>query len=238
MSLGRLSLVELKERLLTQHGEQAPKSWGKTQCQLRLVELEGEEIMNPAPKEISPLREMEIQINKVARRKSDIQNFMTGTLGMRISGQEDISQLKLKALTRAYQMTPGHHKDFLGFGQYSHLSYEEVQQNHPDYVEWAMKQSKEGPVSPKMERFLKWLEVSPTPSNPVPKLPQFNKNKASSSKDHLTDTVRILAKSVQQMSAELKEIKDGQQGRRKMATGSKEGNTSSEWEQMTDSADQ
>ena len=85
----------------------APRNWSKMQCQLRLVELEGESIMESQPKEVSPLRKMEIEINKAARRKSDLQSFMTETLGMRISGQEDINQLKLKALNHAYLTTMG-----------------------------------------------------------------------------------------------------------------------------------
>ena len=239
MSLIGMSLADLKERLQTQHGEQAPKNWGKTQCQLRLVELEGEEIMCQAPKVTSPLREMEVQINKMARRKSDLQGYMTNTLGVRISGQETIEQLKLKALTRAYQVTPGHSQDYLGFGQYSHLTYEDVRQDYPDYVKWAVTQSKEGSVSPKMERFLKWLEANPEGNHMMPKAAKSQKSKPAGSQDgDLNNTVRLLAKSVQQMSAEIKEIKENQQGRRKITTSSKDGNTSSEWEAMTDTAAQ
>ena len=239
MSLIGMSLADLKERLQTQHGEQAPKNWGKTQCQLRLVELEGEEIMSQAPKVMSPLREMEVQINKMARRKSDLQGYMTNTLGVRISGQETIEQLKLKALTQAYQVTPGHNQDYLGFGQYSHLTYEDVRQGYPDYVKWAVTQSKEGSVSPKMERFLKWLDANPECNHMMPKATKSQKSKPAGSQDEdLNNAVRLLAKNVQQMSAEIKEIKENQQGRRKINTSSKDGNTSSEWEAMTDTAAQ
>ena len=156
--------------------------------------------MNPAPKQLSPLREMEIQINKMARRKSDLQEFMTGTLNMRISGQE-------------YQPVEAQGTHSLPFELAGSSGLcaagRDAGQIGPSVAE-------DGAIS-------EVAEINQVSTNAVPKLPKFNKSKPSGSQDELTSTVQLLAKSVQQMSSEIKDLKENQQGRRKMTRGSKDG---------------
>eukprot|EP00438_Fugacium_kawagutii_P009008 Skav217164 [mRNA] locus=scaffold566:197158:197451:- [translate_table: standard] len=69
MALGKMSTADLKARLWEMHGEPTPKGWRKNRLLLRLTELEGIEAAQPSgPPKKSPLRELEIRINKSARR--------------------------------------------------------------------------------------------------------------------------------------------------------------------------
>ena len=59
-----MTRVELGERLQKYHGEVAPTKWTRAQLLHRLSELEGEVILEPKSKELSPLRTLEVAINK------------------------------------------------------------------------------------------------------------------------------------------------------------------------------
>ncbi|CAK8994705.1 CCHC-type domain-containing protein [Durusdinium trenchii] len=102
----RMSLAELRQRL-SQHGEEAPKGWTKAQLKLRLIEIEGEEAMLPQAKEVSPLRQMEVNINKASG--ADLQKFVKEEMGVDITGMETVEILKMKALNRAYNSIPVGH---------------------------------------------------------------------------------------------------------------------------------
>ena len=158
MSLNQMSLAELRQRL-SQHGEEAPKGWTKAQLKLRLIEIEGEEAMLPQAKEVSPLRQMEVNTNKAARRKADLQKFVKEEMGVDITGMEmTVEILKMKALNRAYNSIPGHAEDPVGFGQWCHLKYKEVKSQQPEYCQRVLTTSSEGPCSPRLRRLATWLK--------------------------------------------------------------------------------
>eukprot|EP00435_Cladocopium_sp_Y103_P017562 s1024_g4.t1 len=229
--------ADLRARLFEAHGETAPRSWTKTQLRLRLVELEGVEIMERKKKEISPLRALEIEINKHSARKSELQSYVTKELGLVITYNETIEVLKVKALNHAYMNTAGHHTDHVGFGQHAHLTYAEIYQQEKAYLEWAAKQMAEGSVSPRLRRLMEWVQRQ---GDQVPKSGTIKPKKVMtectpqsvSSSSNMEALVVSLAQSVQNVVAEVKELKESSQGRRKK--GQPGESTSSEWEKMTD----
>ena len=167
MSLNQMSLAELRQRLLT-HGEEAPRAWTKSQLKLRLIEIEGEAAMQPQTKEASPLRQMEVNINKAARRKADLQKFVKEELGVDLTGTETVEILKMKALSRAYNSIPGRAEDPVGFGQWCHLKYQEVKTQQPAYCQWALTTAAEGQCSPRLRRLADWLKTVEKTTRPRP----------------------------------------------------------------------
>ena len=167
MSLNQMSLAELPQRLLT-HGEEAPRAWAKSQLKLRLIEIEGEAAMQPQTKEASPLRQMEVNINKAARRKADLQKFVKEELGVDLTGTETVEILKMKALNWAYNSIPGHAEDPVGFGQWCHLKYQEVKTQQPAYCQWVLTTAAEGQCSPRLRRLADWLKTVEKTTRPRP----------------------------------------------------------------------
>ena len=102
-SVVQLDAAGLRNRLLVQHGETAPEEWSKMQLLLRLTELEGPEGLAPKKTEISPLRVMEVEINKAARKKATLIGLIQEQLPVNLTGNETIEILKLKAMDAAYR---------------------------------------------------------------------------------------------------------------------------------------
>lgn len=240
MSLRSLNVEELQDRLFEAHGERAPAKWSRAQLLLRFTELEGEGVLMGASRQHSPLRTVEIEINKASRKKSVLQAYCTQNLAMEISGSETIEVLKVKALNQAYQECPTDARDYVGFGQHSALTYEEIQALFPDYCSWVQKTASEGEASPKLQRLARWLHFSqgkPPVAKPCPKKmmkkPKAKMGQASASTDsqtvplltELTHTVKALAK-------EVEDLKDEKTARRKMNI-SGDGTFSSEWEKAS-----
>ena len=111
MALNQLGLGELRQRLIS-HGEEAPRSWSKAQALLRLTEIEGLSSLKMV-KEKSPLHQLETNLNKAAREKSDLVQLVT-ELGINLTGNETCQILLLKGLDKAAQITPGHQQDPTG----------------------------------------------------------------------------------------------------------------------------
>jgi len=113
----------------------SPKTWSRTQLLLRLTELEGvESIHSSGTKETPPLRQAEIMINKAARKKSVLVDFMQSQLGLVVNATDTIEQLKVKAMNQAYACSPAHPEDHVGFGQHSALTYREVAMEMTSYL--------------------------------------------------------------------------------------------------------
>ena len=47
----------------------------------------------------------------------------------------------------------------MGFGEHAAKTYQEVWTHHPSYVKWALKVSQEEEVSPRLGRFIRWLNM-------------------------------------------------------------------------------
>ena len=237
-----MKVSELREYLKVKHGEEFPSKFTKTQLQLRLAELEGEEKMfAKAGKSRTPLRQMEVALNQASKKKSDLQRHVQQELGLTISGNETIDQLKIKGLAKAYELAPPTAED-VGFGEHAGLTYEEVIRHHPQYVQWAVQTMKEGQCSPKLKRLAKWAEALELQPVEASKAGMGSKSKGymkseiksgvSSSSSGLENLVAQLAVSVKQLTEEVKDIKDIQDRPRKKIAGDE--SFSTEWEKMSD----
>ena len=86
------------------HEKTFPKQWSRAQILPRLVELEGDEILQ------TPLKE--IKVNQASRRKSE--EASRGS-GLDADGQQDHrGVLRLKILEKAAMITQGHPRDPVG----------------------------------------------------------------------------------------------------------------------------
>jgi len=159
MAMQKMTKPMLKERLEEIHGEPVPKAWSKSQILLRLVELEGEEIMLTKKSTRSHLRQLEIDMNKAARKKEDLRHFVVQRLGTQLTFNETIEQLKVKGLSRMYEITDGHPTDLVGFGKHSDKTYQELALKEPTYLQWAIKTKNEGDTCQKLQRLAAWAET-------------------------------------------------------------------------------
>ena len=241
-SVVQMDAAGLRKRLLVQHGETAPKEWSKMQLLLRVTELEGPDGLTPKKAEISPLRLMEVEINKAARKKACLVNLIREQLPANLTGNETIEVLKVKALDAAYRTCAAHPQDWVGFGLHSNKKYHEVYAQEPEYCQWVQTTATEGPTCPKLQRFAAWLDQQ-DPADRAKVMTDNQKgyrrtSKAKSSKatndesmaaspqlDQLTAVVGMLAKEVQS-------LKEEKESRRKINS-SAEGVSSSDWETMT-----
>lgn len=160
MSLSKLSPEELTLRLKELHHEAAPKKWSSTQVLARLVELEGADALTSPSKVNAPLRQWEIDINKAARRKSELTLLMQSRLNMTVNQYHTIAQLRVHAMTRAMELTPGHPQDHVGFGTHSELTYQEVAIEFPQYLQWVIVTSKEEQTCLRFQRLAAWAQTS------------------------------------------------------------------------------
>lgn len=241
-SVAQLDAAGLRTRLLVQHGETALKEWSKMQLLLRVTELEGPDGLVPKKAEVSPLRVMEVEINKAARKKATLMAFIREQLPVNLTGNETIEILKLKALDAAYRTCAAHPQDWVGFGQHANKKYQEVYVQEPEYCQWVQTTAAEGPTCPKLLRLANWLEQQDPADrrkmevDSVKGYKKGSKNKGSKDEapqnsgkekhvEQLTAMVEMLAKEVQS-------LKEEKEARRK-TTSSAGGASSSEWETMT-----
>ena len=105
-------------------------NWSRAQILLRLVELEGDEILQ------TPLKE--VKVNQASRRKSEVLT-LAEEVGLMLTGNETIEVLRLKILDKAAMITQDHPRDPVGFGQRSHLTYQEVATKDPGYCRWVVR---------------------------------------------------------------------------------------------------
>ena len=160
MALDRLSQADLRARLMELHQEEAPRGWSRANLLLRLAEIEGMGVVHKTSKEIPPLRQAEIMINKASRKKALLVELMETQMNMSVTGNETIEQLKLKALNQAYACSPAHPQDPVGFGTHAAKTYEEVASQEPSYLEWAITTMKEGSCCPRLRRLAEWADTS------------------------------------------------------------------------------
>ena len=161
MALSRMSMTDLRERLETRHGEKAPEKWSKVELQTRLVELEGTDVLEPKQTKDTPLQLMVKEINRAARKKCYLQDYVTKTMKISITGNETIPILKVKAMTMAYQLAEPSSQDLMGFGKHAGWTYEETLLKDPKYAEWARTISMEEETNPRLRRWVRWLEQVP-----------------------------------------------------------------------------
>ena len=121
---------EVLRQKIMEFGETPPESWRKNQLEARLVELKEQ---NPEAKVHDLLKEM----NKAAKKKHDLQVFLTQKLGITITGNETISRLLSLGNQAIMENKPPLATDVMGFGKFAPLTYQDVQEQHPDYTGWS-----------------------------------------------------------------------------------------------------
>ena len=241
-SVVQLDATGLRNRLLVQHGEVAPKGWSKMQLLLRVTELEGPEGLLPKKAEVRPVRGMEVEIPKAAREKATLVSFIKEQLPVNVTGNETIEILKLKAMDAAYRTCAAHPQDWVGFGLHANKRYHEVFSEEQDYCQWVLKTAAEGPTCPKLQRLAAWLEMQ-DPADVKKAMMEKNKgytrgSKSQGSKDHgssdsqSNDQMAQLTAMVGMLAKEVQGLKEEKESRRKMSQ-SGDGISSSDWETMT-----
>lgn len=226
-------------------GEKPPTVWTRAQLLARLEEVEGPTFMEKKEKTVSPLRQAEIELNKMARKKSLLQEHVRDKWNIPISGNETIDQLKVLGMKAAVKALPGHPTDHVGFGKHSDMTYIQVLTEHPDYCRWVVQTVQEGSTCDRCRRLGMWLmtpeaqeqtvEIKPEEKNKKTTRMTPKKNSFASgymtSKDPSPSVAMManLQKAVENLTQQVQEIKDGKEVRRKVTEG---GATSSEWEPM------
>ena len=143
-------VVKIKEL-----GETPPSEWKHKQLLARyaeLKELEQEKNKNGATNILT-------EMNKASRKKSTLQDFLQNRLAMTITGNETIPRLLALGNQRVMENTVPQDSDVMGFGQYSNMTYQEVRDYHPKYIQWCRTTMSEDEVSWQMRRFMKWVEM-------------------------------------------------------------------------------
>lgn len=250
--LSKMTTAELKTRLLEAHGEPAPKGWRKNQLLLRLTELEGlEAVQASGPPRKSPLREMEIRINKSARKKSELQQLAM-EMNVNFSANDTIQILTLKLMDAAYRRTAGDHTDPVGFGIHSHLTYQEIQDSQWEYCQWVLTTAAEGDACFRLVRLAEWLQANPKrdvnmlggrrgkKSMPAPKatsrvppVPESPSPASSNedSKGNMKTMLSQLAQAVQGLTQKMHALeKDTKEAKRKTSHSEDATTSNSEWE--------
>lgn len=255
-----MDVLTMRLRLEQEHGERAPAQWSRAQLLARLTELEGEDIMAKKTQTLSPLRLAEIELNKMSKKKSVLIEYVQNTWDVSITGNETVDQLKVKAMSAALAELPGHPKDHCGFGQHAALTYEQVVQDQPGYCKWVLETVKEGDACQRMVRLASWLLTEEAQSLEVKsKDTRFQKIKKEMTKNKYTNmsdgkfghmaehlmempksypksssseekNVAELQKTVEALTKEIQDLKDGKETRRKIQA-SEEGGTTKLMEQ-------
>eukprot|EP00435_Cladocopium_sp_Y103_P014620 s1467_g3.t1 len=244
MAVSKMSMPELKERLAS-HGETIPKQWSRAQVLLRLVELEGEEILQAPLKTKSPLRCWEIRVNQASRRKSEVTK-LAEEMGLMLTGNETIEIIRLKVLEKAAMITEGHPQDPVGFGQWSHLSYQEVALKEPGYCHWVMRTAAEGDACYRLKRLSAWLETQKIPEQGAKTTVVANKKSGYSGKNkeviNSAETEEVkgvlsgLVAAVKSLAADVEKVKeDSKESKRRThyAEDVTSMSSSSEWEKTS-----
>lgn len=160
------SIASLKKPELIQAlrdlGEEPPASWKVTGLRVRLMELEEEQgITRHSGKVKTDLQGWVLKLNAAAKKKSNLQGFCQTELGLTVSMNETIVQLQKAAMERIYLVSKIDSTDPVGFGTHASLSYQEVQQQYPEYCQWVMKTAAEGQHNPRLGRLARWIQQNP-----------------------------------------------------------------------------
>lgn len=230
MSASQLNVKEVRMRLEQDHGEVVPKNWSRAQVMLRLTELEGNQCMEKSKKQQTPLRQVEVEINRAAKKKATLIEYVQN-MGVPLTGNETIDQLKVKAMGYASTKTMGAAEEFVGFGKHSALTYHEVMVGYPQYCEWVQTMAQEGQTCPKLQRLAAWLKTQDH-EMVMPKVqtrPRKGGAVGNSSSSSSNTDVAQLTNMVAMLAQEVKSLKEDKEVRRKTAP-SMDVTSSSEWE--------
>ena len=218
---------------LRAYGEEPPRAWTKVELRQRLYDLEaaGEITIAKGGKQKTPYQEAVAKLNKASHRKAHLVSYVQENLNMTVGPNETIAMIQKRAMAQLMENIPGSGGDLMGYGKYADVTYEQVVKTDPQYVEWAKTTASEGPCSIYLDRFVNWVNTkTETPKkeplmvtkNPKAKAatsgkikvehgpsPKPEKATESGSASSSTEkSVEILAKAVQELMHEVKEMKE------------------------------
>ncbi|CAE7688746.1 RE1 [Symbiodinium sp. CCMP2592] len=163
-------------------GETAPEGWTRMEIRQRITEIaEANPSLAATPSSKTDLEAMMVKLNRVSRKKSELQKFCLDELRIKYNDNDTIAQLQKKATAVILDITEPQAGDFLGFGKYSDKTYSEVYHLDSQYCQWVSTTAREGDCCARLARFDKWLLK--TRQADAPAVPLVNRPKAKSGKN-------------------------------------------------------
>ena len=147
-------MEELRAKI-REMGEEPPSAWKKPQLQARLQELKEEHSTD------MNLKKAMTNLSRHSKKKDLLKKYVTEELGVAITHNETIPQLLSMGEKAIHMAFPPTGQDLMGWGKHSQLSYQEVMNTDPQYVQWCQTISKEENTCWRMSRFLKWVNQKP-----------------------------------------------------------------------------
>ena len=146
---------EIMEKIRT-FGEDAPRNWTKLQLEVRLQELQEEHGQLRARQ----IRAQLAQLNVAAKKKSDLQAFLTVELNQKLTGHETVSQLQARGHQILMERIPPSGDDLMGFGKYSSYTYAQTLECDEKYAQWCVTTAAEEQANWRLKRFVSWLQTT------------------------------------------------------------------------------
>eukprot|EP00435_Cladocopium_sp_Y103_P069276 s590_g33.t1 len=179
--------------ILLELGESAPNQWTIAEIKARIQELQTEKGINPTKCHKTELQLWVIQLNKVSKKKADLQAWCQNELGMSLTMSETIPQLQKKAMEQIYMRAAAHPTDPVGFGEHCSLSYEELRSSQEQYAQWVQKTAQEGQSCYRLQRLAAWLAAeSHRLSTPPPAIQMPRKSRSVTSSEASGSTQNTL----------------------------------------------
>lgn len=145
--------AEIIEKIRT-FGEEVPKSWTKLQLESRLQELMEEH----GQLRVQQIRAQLAGLNVAAKKKADLRVFLTGELGLTLTGHETVAQMITKGHQILMEKIPPVADDLMGFGKYSSSTYAQTLEHDPQYAQWCVTTALEDQANWRLKRFVVWLQ--------------------------------------------------------------------------------
>ncbi|CAE7660472.1 RE1, partial [Symbiodinium sp. CCMP2456] len=170
-AMDKMNTKQLRDAIQT-FGEIPAESWNNSQLRHRLQELMDEQdeewASTPGRRKDTPLQQQIKQLNRNKRKKADLQEYVSKVLGLPVSENETMWQLETKALDHLYFNVESCSRDVVGFGRHSNLTYGELVQQFPRYVDWVKTTHKETEeTNPRLKRLAEWLLRATEVSEPI-----------------------------------------------------------------------
>ena len=158
-SLGNMTKEDLVKRL-HELGETPPRSWTKVELKCRVMEMEGEKgIKKEGKKEMTPLQQYVVRLNKANEKKSTLRTFLIEELGGQAPETSTKDQLNKIALDYIYDHVEPSETDPVGFGAHAAKSYAEVKTMEGDYCRWVLATAPDA-NSVRLTRLARWLQAA------------------------------------------------------------------------------
>ena len=195
-----------------------------------LRQMKGESVTIKSEK--TTLEQWCSELRKAARRKQTLVTFCTEELGMKLTGNEVMARMEMKAMEILRAKCPAESQDVVGFGKHAGETYMVIKENRPDYARWVMDTWKEcgtEGVDPRLARLAAWLLDQQDQQGSQPKTrpthgagyltkemikkknPEESTSSStpttSSNQDRLEKKLEMMADTMEMMRKELAEVK-------------------------------